>query len=125
VACDLSSPEYVLYTRPLAAPFSGTPYAHDALGLRPSFDATTVAMIERFHAQWYAPNNAIVVIVGDVDPETAAGEVERLFGNIPSRSLPARPAVKLGPVAPHTLRLESDRPVGFVVTAFRMPGCAG
>ncbi len=41
VAQDLSNPQYVFYTRLLAALFKGTPYAHDALGTKPSFDLTT------------------------------------------------------------------------------------
>ena len=41
VAQDLSDPEYVFYTKLLAAMFRGTPYAHDALGTLASFDKTT------------------------------------------------------------------------------------
>ena len=69
VAQDLSYPEYVLSTRMLAQLFAGTPYAHDALGTRPSFQRTTGAMLKEFSDKWYAPNNAILVIVGDVDPK--------------------------------------------------------
>jgi zinc protease len=124
VAQDLSNPEYVLYERLLTVLFAGTPYSHDALGTRPSFDATTGAMLAGFHERWYAPNNAVLVIVGDVEPAAAADAVERLFGAIPSRPLPPRPVVDLQPVAPQTIHLESDLPVGLVVLAFRMPGYA-
>ncbi|MGH8261458.1 MAG: M16 family metallopeptidase, partial [Steroidobacteraceae bacterium] len=41
VAQDLSDPGYVLYKKLRATAFAGTPYAHDALGTRPSFDRTT------------------------------------------------------------------------------------
>src|SRR5579884_1744859 len=89
VAQDLSNPEYVFYTKLLAAMFRGTPYQHDALGTRPSFDKTTGQMLQKFHDTWYAPNNAILVIVGDVDPQATLAEVRRLFGPIPSKNLPA------------------------------------
>ena len=49
VAQDLSNPEYVLYTKLLDAMFKGTPYEHDALGTRPSFDKTTGAMLKNFY----------------------------------------------------------------------------
>jgi zinc protease len=45
VAGDLSNPEFVFYSQLLAAMFRGTPYACDALGTQPSFDATTGAML--------------------------------------------------------------------------------
>ena len=48
VAADLSNPQYVFYTQLLEAMFQGTPYAHDALGSRPSFDKTTGQMLHQF-----------------------------------------------------------------------------
>lgn len=122
VAQDLSSPDYVLSTRLRATLFKGSPYANDGLGTRASFDATTAAMLKDFHRRWYAPNNAILVIVGDIDPQATLATVKRLFGPIPSKALPARPEIRLGPVAPQSLRLKSDLPYGLQVIALRMPG---
>jgi zinc protease len=75
VAQDLSNPEYLMYIKLLEAAFKGTPYATDALGTRPSFDKTTGAMLKNFHTKWYVPNNAILVIVGDVEPATTLATV--------------------------------------------------
>jgi zinc protease len=122
VAEDLSSPQYVLSTRLREVLFAGSSYAHDALGTRASFDATSAAMLRKFHERWYAPNNAILVVVGDVDPQATLAKVERLFGDIPARPLPARTEVKLSPVVPQTLELDTDLPYGLQVIALRMPG---
>jgi zinc protease len=122
VAQDLSDPEYVAYTQLMAAVFKGTPYAHDALGTRASFKRTTGAMLKRFYDTWYAPNNATLVIVGDVDPQKALAEVTRLFGDIPAKSIPARPDIHLEPVKAETLNLKTDQPYGLILIAFRMPG---
>jgi zinc protease len=122
VASDLSNPQYVFYTRLRKAMFAGTPYAHDGLGTRPSFDKTTGNMLKRFHDEWYAPNNAILVVVGDVDPSAVVDSVRALFGDIPSKQLPPRPKVEPGTVRPDTLRLPTDLPYGLSVVAFRMPG---
>jgi zinc protease len=122
VAQDLSDPEYVFYTKLLAAMFRGTPYAHDALGTRASFDRTTGAMLKKFHDTWYAPNNAILVIVGNVDPQKALAEVKELFQDIPARSLPERPEINLEPVTAETFRLSTDQPYGMIMISFRMPG---
>ena len=122
VTQDLSNPEYVLFTRLRAALFTGTSYAHDALGTTSSFDATSAAMLKDFHDRWYAPNNAILVIVGDIDPQETLAKVRDLFGTIPAKALPARPEIKLEPVAPQSLQLDSDFPYGLQVIALRMPG---
>ena len=122
VAQDLSNPEYVLFTKLRAALFDGSTYAHDALGTRPSFEATTAAMLKDFHRDWYAPNNAILVIVGDIDPKATLAKVEDLFGSIPARTLPPRPEIRFEPVAPQSLHLDSDFPYGLEVIALRLPG---
>ena len=122
VAQDLSSPQYILYTRLLKAMFKGTPYAHDALGTRASFDRTTAAMLKKFHDTWYVPNNAILVIAGDVSPAKALAQVKRHFGRIPARPLPQRPRIHLAAVTPETIRMKTDLPYGLAMIAFRMPG---
>jgi zinc protease len=122
VARDLSSPAYVFYTQLLDAMFKGTPYAHDALGTKASFDRTSAAMLKRFYDQWYVPNNAILVIVGDVQPQAALALVKKQFGGIARQAVPERPPIHLQPIEPHTIELETDLPYGLVLMAYRMPG---
>jgi zinc protease len=122
VAQDLSDAEFVAYEKMLAAVFRGTPYELDPLGTRPSFDQTTAAMLRRFHDTWYAPNNAILVITGDVDPEAVLATVERLFGALPRNELPERPAFHFEETAPERVELGTDHPYGLVLLGFRMPG---
>ncbi|HPX50621.1 MAG TPA: pitrilysin family protein [Deltaproteobacteria bacterium] len=122
VARNLSSPEYVFYTRLREALFRGTPYEQDALGTRESLQKTTVAMLKRFHDDWYVPGNAVLVVAGDVRPAETLATVRKLFGDIPPGKVPDRPDVKLKPVEKQTIRLRTDKPYGSVVAAFRMPG---
>jgi zinc protease len=122
VAQDLSNPDYVFYTNLLALVFKGTTYAWDALGSRPSFDKTTGAMLKEFHDTWYVPNNAILVICGDVEPQAAMAKVKELFGDLPSRNLPERPTFNFQPVNPETIKVDTDSPSGMAVIAYRLPG---
>ena len=89
VASDNSNPMYVLQARARARVFAGTPYADTGLGTKESFDQTTGEMLKAFHDRWYAPNNALLVIAGDVDPPAVFNRINALFGDIPAR--PSRP----------------------------------
>jgi zinc protease len=122
VAQDLSNPMYVFYMKLLEKMFEGTPYAHDALGTRPSFQKTTGDMLKAFYDAWYVPNNAIMVIVGDMDAHQTLSMVKNLFEDIPSRPLPPRRSIDLQPVKGGTITQETDLPYGLAIVAYRLPG---
>jgi zinc protease len=122
VAQDLSIPNYVVYAKLRGLLFAGSPYEHDALGTRPSFDATTSAMLKRFHDTWYAPNNAILIVVGDVDPQATLGKIKQLFGAIKPKHLPARPHMAFQPARTTSFTIPTDTPYAVNLIAMRMPG---
>jgi zinc protease len=122
VAQDFSNPEYLFYTKVLANLFKGTPYAHTPLGSVSSFDKTTGAMLKQFYDTWYAPNNAILAIVGDIDPQKTLGQVKRFFDPIPAKKIPPRREIHLEPVKPETLHLKTDQSYGLAMVSFPMPG---
>ncbi len=122
VAQDISVPGYKLYQTLRSELFAGTPYEHDALGTRDSFKKTTAGMLQDFHRRWYTPNNALLVVVGDLDPQAALAKIKTLFGPIQSRRLPARPAMKFRPVKPKSFTIDSDYPNAMRVIAMRLPG---
>ena len=122
VARDLSNPTYKFIDRLNRDMFSGTPYAHDALGTKASFDATTGDMLKTFYRTWYAPGNAVLVIVGDVDPAATLQKVRELFGGIANHPTPPRPQVELKPVKSESFVLDSNLPYTLVFIAYRLPG---
>ena len=122
VARDLSNPTYKFMTRLNEDMFSGTVYGHDALGTKESFDATTGEMLRDFYQRWYAPNNAILVIAGDVDPRAVLAKVKGFYGNISKKSLPPRPEVVLPAVKSESFTLDSNLSYLLAFVAYRMPG---
>ena len=122
VSRDLSSPFYNYSAEVQATLFAGTPYEHDALGTRPSFDKTDTVLLRQFYDRWYAPNNAILVIAGDVDPGDALAMAQRAFADIPRRDVPPHAGFTLAPVQPRTLELPTNFSLGLVALAYRMPG---
>jgi zinc protease len=122
VARDLSNPTYKFIDRLNQDMFSGTPYAHDPLGTKASFDATTGEMLKSFYRTWYAPGRAILVIVGDIDPAATLEKVRQLFGAIPNHPTPPPPVIELGPVKSESFTLDSNLPYALVFIAYRFPG---
>ncbi|MDN5869458.1 MAG: insulinase family protein [Nitrococcus sp.] len=122
VASNLSNPEYKFFTQLIERMFAGTPYAIDGLGTVEGLKNTTAAELQAFYDEWYVPNNATLVVVGDVDPQRVLERVRALFGDIPSHPLPKRPKVDLQALEPEQLSTETAAPYGLAVISFRLPG---
>jgi predicted Zn-dependent peptidase len=74
----------------------GHPYRHTTIGSMGDLDAATLTDVRGWFTDHYAPNNAILVLAGDIDVATARPLVEKYFGDIPSG--PAVKPVVAGPV---------------------------
>jgi zinc protease len=59
------------------------PYAHPVIGSMQELDAAKLEWVQAFHKRWYGPNNAVVVISGDVDAAQAKALVHRYFDGVP------------------------------------------
>jgi zinc protease len=122
VAQDVSNPLYLFITKLYQLMFTGTPYAKDALGTDSSFDITSAALLKNFYSQWYVPNNAVLVVAGDVKPKKVLQYIENFFNDIPPVDLPARPVYNFSDVKHEKLRMPTDLPNGLVVISYRFPG---
>ncbi|HEY0406981.1 MAG TPA: insulinase family protein [Pyrinomonadaceae bacterium] len=71
--------------------FKNPANAHSTIGSMEDLDAATVEDVREFFRIYYAPNNAVLTIVGDFDAKEARSLVEKYFGTIPRQ--PAPPAV--------------------------------
>lgn len=122
VSRDISDPGYLAFQQAERTLYAGTGYAEDALGSRPTFDKTTGKVLQGFYNHWYQPNNAILVIAGDVDAQATLAKVRDLFGPIPKGNVPERRPVKLEPFKPQTITRTTPDATGSVQYLFRAPG---
>ncbi|WP_265517407.1 M16 family metallopeptidase [Nitratireductor luteus] len=72
----------VEYARLAALLPEGHPYGHSTIGSMADLDAASLEDVRDWFRQYYGPNNAVLVLAGDVDVETAKPLVERYFGDI-------------------------------------------
>lgn len=61
----------------------GHPYAHSVIGSMEDLNAASLEDVQEWFQTYYGPNNAVVVIAGDITPEEALAKTEQYFGHIP------------------------------------------
>jgi zinc protease len=122
VSRDDSSPNQRFFQDVQNIALAGTPYAHDGVGTRAAFDALTGPRIKQFYEKWYAPNNAVFVIAGDVDPATTLAQVRARFDSIPRRAVPEHEHANLRPLKRTVLKRTWTLIYPFATVGYRMPG---
>jgi zinc protease len=102
--------------------FTASPYRRPIVGWMSDLDAMTPDDARNFYSQWYTPKNAAVVIAGDVDVAAAKALVEKYYGNIPTRAIPARKP-REEPVQTGIRRIDFKAPAeqAYVSLAFKVP----
>jgi predicted Zn-dependent peptidase len=102
----------------------GHPYHHTPIGSMADLDAVTLDDARAFFRANYAPNNAVLAIVGDIDPEQARQWTEKYFGSIPryDGKVPP-PDGSLPDIIGTELRLEIEEevPARALMAGYRMP----
>jgi zinc protease len=73
--------------------FDTYPNAHNFYGDFRDLDSAKIDDVQKFYEQYYATNNAVMAIVGDVQPDDIFAKVEKYFGGIAPRQVPPRPKV--------------------------------
>ncbi|PYO89439.1 MAG: peptidase M16, partial [Gemmatimonadetes bacterium] len=63
---------------------AGHPYSWSVIGSMEDLDAAKLDDVKQWFRTYYGPNNAVIVLAGDITPETARQKVEQFFGDIPA-----------------------------------------
>jgi zinc protease len=83
-------PRAALMEQLYATAFTVHPYRAPVIGWMSDLESLTIEDAREFHRRWYVPNNAVLVVVGDVDAEQVFRMANRHFGRIAARPLPRR-----------------------------------
>ncbi|HVH28135.1 MAG TPA: pitrilysin family protein [Vicinamibacterales bacterium] len=85
-----NDPDQLLDQELTATAFKAHPYRHPTIGWISDLEAMSRDDLYDYYRRHYAPNNATLVVVGDVDADAAFGRVDHHFGTIPARQLDSR-----------------------------------
>jgi zinc protease len=117
-----NDPEQVLDTEVTAAAFKAHGYHHPTIGWPSDLRSMTRDDLFGFYRTWYVPNNATLVVVGDIDADDAMRRIERQFGAIPPGTLPARIATREPEqLGERRVRVERPGTTAYLKMAWRAP----
>jgi zinc protease len=107
--------------------FSTSPYGRPTIGSIEDLEAATLADVQAFHATWYRPDNAVLVVVGDFEPDQLNAWIDAYFGKLQKPAWPIPPAPPVEP-ARKTARVwtayEPNTPLPAVLFSYPAPGAA-
>jgi zinc protease len=111
------------FLRFLEITFTKHPYAWTAGGALKDLDATTPEDLKKFYDTYYIPNNAMLVVVGDVDKSAVEAAATKWFAPIPKGAEPPRPANASPEPKQTKMRRETVDPsqIGFVIGGYHIP----
>ncbi len=98
-------------------------YHHSVIGSMADLDAASVDDVKQFFKTYYAPNNAVLALVGDLDTKETLAKVRKYFGNIP-RQDPPKPVDLTEPQKNGERRARIEDPLARLARidiAYRMP----
>lgn len=115
-------PRSLTYERFQAVAFLNSPYRNPVIGWMEDIGALTIDDLREWYRTWYAPNNATLVIVGDVQPNEVFTLAEHYFGEIPEGS-PVTEKVPAEPRQRGTRRVTVSAPakLPYLLMGYKVP----
>ncbi|HEY5613983.1 MAG TPA: pitrilysin family protein [Lysobacter sp.] len=87
----------------------GHPYHHSTIGSMADLNAASLEDVKNWFRTWYGPNNAVLVLAGDIDVATARAKAARYFGHIPASPTMAQPKVDVARRSASTREVMRDK----------------
>lgn len=97
------------------------PYAHEVLGYKKDICAVNSQELMAFYKAFYVPNNAVLIVTGNVNHEEVFDVAEREFGSLKAKPIQTTSFSTQARGLPHTLELHRDVPQPYVLLAFKVP----
>lgn len=106
----------------MATAYTNSPYRNPVIGWPADVEHLTLEDLKTWYQLWYAPNNATLVVVGDVDPRETLKLAKRWFGQLkPSEIPPLKPRTEVEQVGERRLTLHLPAELPYLVMGYKVP----
>ncbi len=115
-------PTALTYEQFKAAAFVSSPYHNPIIGWMADLKSLTVADLKDWYARWYAPDNATLVVVGDVDPQAVLALAKRHYGPLePSGVKPPKPRTEMEQKGPRRIVVRAPAKLPYLIMGYKVP----
>lgn len=105
-----------------ATAFMNSPYHHPVIGWMSDINHYQKADLDDWYQKWYAPNNAVVVVVGDVQPDAVYQLAKKYFGPLkPEQTATVKPQVEVEQRGERYLKLKAPAQLPYLMMGWKVP----
>lgn len=105
-----------------SAAFMNSPYHHPVIGWMSDINNYQVEDLEDWYQKWYAPNNATVVVVGDVEPEAVYALAKQYFAPLkPEKLAVVKPQREVEQLGMRTIQVNAPAELPYVMMGWKVP----
>ncbi|GMQ87441.1 MAG: pitrilysin family protein [Gammaproteobacteria bacterium] len=116
------NPQSLTYEQFNATAYTSSPYRIPVIGWMDDLENLQVADLKAWYQMWYAPNNATLVVVGDVDPDEVFVQAKKYFGPLKSgRIAPVKPRLEITQRGRKDIRVEAPAKLPYLIMGYKAP----
>ena len=115
-------PQSLTYERFMAVAHTASPYHHPVIGWMSDINQLTLADLKSWYDTWYAPNNATLVVVGDVDPDEVFQLAKRYFGPLAAKTVaPPKQSPEIAPMGKREIVVKAPAKLPWIIMGYNVP----
>jgi zinc protease len=115
-------PKSLLFEAFMSAAYTSHPYRTPVVGWMNDLENLRVDDARAWYGRWYAPNNATLIVVGDVTAQEVFAEAEKQFAAIPARALqPRKPQAEPAQRGPRRVTVKAPAELPYVLMGWHVP----
>ncbi len=116
------NPQALTYEQFNATAFVNSPYHNPVIGWMNDLENLNIEDLKDWYRQWYAPNNATVVVVGDVEPGKVLRLAKKHFGRLkPSKLTPPKPRLEAEQKGLRRVTVKAPAQLPYLVMGYKVP----
>ncbi len=116
------NPQALTYEQFNATAYASSAYRIPVIGWMDDLENMVIDDLRVWYEKWYAPNNATVVVVGDVDPGEVYKQAKKFFGPLkPSEIKPPKPRLEVKQIGSKRINVEAPAKLPYLMMGYKAP----